>query len=336
MCSSHPARWKTHTSTNGQRCGEQLTELVSCTRKRSEFTLTFTVLKEPNGKKYYLTGISLDDEPGGSGPHIPRDPHLARIGGATLTSKRDRTYNSSFVRYFSARIGRPPPWLKGLQEKYSFVQAGFSVHAHCWMLLNQSFDGGTTYIEANLDRFIRAARKYWRGNKFLWGLDNWAWQMYGWEECQERAVMEFYHGCDVYQNPLVDPKVRKIIDQARPAKSNRPCSQFIRLPLDVVTLIAEQVCPVSYTAADVENMRNMLAAFQWVLPECFWNARCRRDVIFELNDMKKTNSHVDWEALRLDLMSLLADEQSALYNRARIMGIICSIKSNFFSKGKGK
>ncbi|RJE20172.1 hypothetical protein PHISCL_07489 [Aspergillus sclerotialis] len=262
------------------------------------------ILKGPNGK-HYLTGIHLRCSGETAGRDVPRDPHLARIGGST---RAPRFNNSTFVHYHNVRMGRQPRFLKGLQ-------CGYTVHAHCWMLLDRAFDGGRVYIEAKLDRFIRAPRKYWRGNKLLWGTDNWDWEMFLDDSDPDITAMMFYHGCYIYQNPLVDP-------------------EFKCLPLDVVTLIAEQVCPVRYTVTDVENIRNMLAAFQWVLPEFFWSARCRRYVIFELNDIKNTSPPVDWEALQLDLMRLLADGKSGLSNRARIMGLIGCIKSNFFSKRK--
>ncbi|RJE24732.1 hypothetical protein PHISCL_02941 [Aspergillus sclerotialis] len=278
------------------------------------------IIKGPN-TKHYLTGINILRFDGGCCRYVPRDPHLACIG----TKSEDPEFDNSFVHYYTAEIGRQRKWLIG-------YQCGYSVHAHCWVLLDRVFDGGTEFVEAHLERFIRAARKYWRDHKSLYGSSNWGRQFCGGPPL---TFMKCFYGCDIYQNPAVDPKVRRLIEQARKtkAKPSHLCSQFMRVSLDVATLIAEQLCPVNYTVADIKNIRNMLAAFQWVLPECFWSARCRRDVIFELGDIKEIDP-INWGALQLDLMTLLIDGKSGLSNRARIIGVITSIKSIYFSMRK--
>lgn len=187
-------------------------------------------------------------------------------------------------------------------------------------------------MEAHLGRFIQAARKYWQRHKDIYGRYSWSMAFF---QGPALPFIKRVYGCDIHQNPVVDPQVQRLIDQARKAKAkpNRLCSHSMRVPLDVATLIAEQVCPVNYTVADIKDMRNMLAAFQWVLPECFWGARCSRDVVFELADVKEIEP-INWETLQLDLMALLTDDESGLSNRARIIGVIASIKSIYFSKRK--
>ena len=110
-------------------------------------------------------------------------------------------------------------------------------------------------------------------------------------------------------------------------------SRFDCVPLDVAIMVAEHVCPVNYTSSDVENTCNMLLAFQWTLPDWFWQRRCKQDLVFELDELRKDGSLVDWQALSLDVMSLLADREwftsSGLGNRQRVLNRMIEIKRAF-------
>lgn len=145
---------------------------------------------------------------------------------------------------------------------------------------------------------------------------------------------EFQCGCNIFQNPLVVPEVQKAIGRAKHStRQNCLLPRFHRISLDNAALIAEQVCPVNYTKSDVENTRSMLFAFQWTLPDWFWQRRCHEDFVFELDDLRKGNSPVDWQALWLDQMSLLADREwylsSGLGNRERVLSSMNPVKLAF-------
>jgi hypothetical protein len=60
--------------------------------------------------------------------------------------------------------------------------------------------------------------------------------------------------------------------------------------MELTVLISEYVCPEDYTLDDVEDMRNMLLAFQWNLPDWFWRRWFREDLFFELNILMKSTS----------------------------------------------
>lgn len=276
----------------------------------------------------------------GAGHHVPSDPLQARIGGRKEFHRFDRV-DDSFVRFYTGMIGQQRPYLKS-------YRLGYPIHACCWVLLDRVFEGGTTFVKTKLNVLVRAVRNYWRDHKSLWGIYSWIPEDEldedeEWETPEMNVTLK--HGCDLYKNPLVVPEVQEAINRARNAGSKRngkrklPCSLFTGVPLDVAILIAEQVCPLDYTVADVENMRNILLAFQWVLPEWFWWRRCNEDLIFELDDLKNDASpSIDLQLLRLDLMSLLADKEryirSGLANRERTLGLLRSIKANFPSKGR--
>jgi hypothetical protein len=61
-----------------------------------------------------------------------------------------------------------------------------------------------------------------------------------------------------------------------------------RLPAEITHLISEWVLPIDYTSEDVQNTRNMLFAFGWDTPGCFWGRRFADDLFFELEISKKS------------------------------------------------
>jgi hypothetical protein len=81
------------------------------------------------------------------------------------------------------------------------------------------------------------------------------------------------------------------------------------LPLDIATLIADEICPPTYNEWQAANLRNLLSVFEWELPEFFWRRRVDEEAFFELQDIRKSNTdtHVDWKVLRLELMQLHGD-----------------------------
>jgi hypothetical protein len=285
-----------------------------------------TVIKESESS-YRLTGINMIQDDRSCGPlHIPNDPAIARIGKIN-ESPWSRTHvgydNIFFTSFYAADIGRQPDQLRG-------KKIGYIVHAHCWVLFERVL--GTKLTQRNLTKLIPTCRKYWRENELWWLHDyNISWV----EPTQFLSTLEL--GYDIYQNPLVIPAVQKAIEVAK-VEAERPnfCFRKISFPLEISLLISEWVCPVNHTGNDIKNIKNMLLTFQWKLPESFWRVRLNEDLFIELDELKKAESLVDWQVLRLGLMSLVSDRKwyfsSGLGNRERVLGIMVEIKKAYLEK----
>lgn len=119
--------------------------------------LTSTVIKESD-TKYRLTGINMMDEHPENPCYAPNNPKLARIGGR----KRARYDNHTFTQFYPASLGRQP-------SKYKGKLIGYTVHAHCWVLLGRV--EGLKLNEAKLAKLVQVCRKYWNNGK--------SWEIYG-------------------------------------------------------------------------------------------------------------------------------------------------------------
>lgn len=306
--------------------GHVSVELVSFREYLEWIELTCAVIKVSDSK-YRLTGINLMHRLDGFF-YFPNDPEIARIGGKAdlgayhAGDEKTRYDRDVFTGFRAASMGRQPPHHKGNVH-------GFIIHAHCWALLNRVLGATLIPTEIKLKKLVLSSRKYWRNQK-LQKLDDW--QL---ERCKADQALEppYEHGCDIYQNPLVIPALQKIItcEKARAAKDRiRP--GLSRLPMEIDILISEWVCPVNCTLKETRDMRSMLLAFQWKLPDGFWRRRLNinEDLFFELNILRKSGSPVNWQILKLDLMGLHLDEEwysrSGLPNRGRIIRNILAIK----------
>lgn len=237
---------------------------------------------------------------------------MARIGG----KPNARYDNSLFTPFYAANIGRQPSQLLG-------KKIGYIVHAHCWLLFGRVL--GKTLTRCNFTKLIRTSKKYWHKHELL------ELQDYNIRYVEPTQILpNFELGCDIYQNPLVIPAVQKAIDVAK-IKDERPKYSFkgINFPFEVSLLIAEWVCPINHTGKDIKNIKNMLLAFQWKLPDFFWRVRLNEDLFIELGELTEAKSPVDWQVLRLGLMSLVSDRKwyfsSGLGNRERVLGIMADI-----------
>ena len=280
--------------------------------------LTITVMKESE-TKYRLTGINMIEDHSNELLYIPNDPTVARIGGKTNA----RYDNIRFTSFYAANIGRQPI---RLHDK----NIGYIVHAHCWVLFERVL--GTKLTQRNLAKFVQTSRKFWSKNE-LWGLRD---HKISWvEPTQILSTLELGH--DIYQNSLVIPAVQKAIDVAK-VEAKRPnyCFQKISFPLEISVLIAEWVCPVNHTGKDIKNTENMLLAFQWKLPDYFWRVRLNEKLFIELYELKKSESPLDCQVLRLGLMSLVSDRKwyfhSGLGNWERVLEIMVDMKKAYLEK----
>ncbi|KAJ5356138.1 hypothetical protein N7517_010747 [Penicillium concentricum] len=247
---------------------------------------------------------------------------MARIGGRSHTLK----YDDNFIQFYAADIKRQ-------SSQFKNEHIGFIVHAHCWALLNHVIP--TTLVEKKMDKFICVAQDYWRDNK-SWGSTSSPLRLEKYSGKCLGSMPRWKYGSDIYKNPLIVSGVQKAIDTAKKYKQRHiqpRCSNYSNVPLDIAILIAEWICPIDYTPADVRNTRNMLSAWQWELPDGFWKRWLREeDIIFELEAPREVNYSIDWQSLRLDLMALVSDRRyvsSGLVNRVRVLGFMTAIASDF-------
>lgn len=245
------------------------------------------------------------------------DPAKARIRG-----KKNSPYDHQiFTEFYAAHITRQP---RGLKDK----TIGYVVHAHCWSLFGKV--EGLGLANVNLAKLVRVCRKYWRHHRWWWALDadytgSYEDELnlpYNWEPCL----------LNVSQSPLTVPGIQQAMDSAAKTGCNDLSSSLNILPLELMILISDYVCPITdYTADDVRNLRNMLLGFRWQLPKYFWRVRLDESLFSRLSKCDES-SFADWK-LRLSLMSIVADpnklKSSGLVNRGRVLEIMRALKEAY-------
>jgi hypothetical protein len=106
------------------------------------------------------------------------------------------------------------------------------------------------------------------------------------------------------------------------------------LPLDLAVTIVDLVYETQpHCQQRIDDIRNLLEAFRWNLPNTYWQARCNKQLLFELDDLIKAGTAVDWSGLCLGIEELLLDGDwycnSGLNNRGRTLKLLSGIKKNF-------
>ena len=238
---------------------------------------------------------------------MPKDINMAHICDK---SREPRHGHESFTQFNIAEIRNGP-------IEYVKERTGYMIHAHCWALLECIL--GPEFKQTKLDVFIQAAKKHWShdASSRIDELD----AMWG----GRYDPVEWYsRRCNIYLSPLVIPEVQNAIERAKNINNRSMIPHLTNLPLEISVMIMEYVCPIHYTKWDVKNTRSILSAFQWVLPNSFWELRFRNHerLLFELRSLKDMNS-VNWQSLWLDMMALLCDSDrfmtSGLATRERVL-----------------
>lgn len=258
------------------------------------------VVRLSSTSNFRLTGINyIQYRPNVT--HFPKDVSLARIGYQGWKPRLEE--DPAFVELRPANISQEPPEFNG-------EPVGYIIHAHCWALLNQT--SGATFGQVQLQKFIRAAQNYWRGNRSRGSIND------GHSYLPTRGVWGS-NDWHIWHSPLIIPEIQTAIKRAQNIK---PSGTYFDLPLELQMMIIEVAHP--------QDIRNMLLAFGWILPESFWKSHFSIDghLFFELNPLKKTNS-ARWQTIYLELASVLQDKDkfwsSGLGNRQRVLKIIDSI-----------
>jgi hypothetical protein len=245
------------------------------------------------------------------GPYYAvNDPTKARISGKKNSQYDDRM----FTQFYAASIENQP-------RKYDGKTIGYFIHAHCWALLGRVEGLGPN--NPNLAKLIQICREYWQSSRW-WGI------------CSpyvppSELISSSRYNLDVSENPLIVPAIQQAMDYAK-IECYHPSPRFSILPLELMILISEYICPITdYTVDDVQNLRNILLGFGWELPRWFWRVRLDDDLFFEWKKSSESPS-ADW-IVRLNLMSLTAERgnavSSGLGNRERLLGIISSLNEAY-------
>lgn len=255
-------------------------------------------------------------------PQVPRDPRKARIGNARWQNP---------VRAACTRF-RPVDMLNPDKNKTA-EQIGYTIHAHCWILVNRVI--GIGLVETNLKIFVKAVERFWMENLELWNLDPFDDESIPVPDRPVRAASSDEPSA-TWGNPAIVPEIQGIIEQATRilhthCHSQRMWSSVVsQVPLEIAIQIADMA-----KLASITDMRNMLAAFEWRLPDSYWQSCCQMDLIFEYDDLRKTNNPVDWQFLGLATGELLEDpkwyNKSGLRTRRRTFQLLGQIKSVFLN-----
>lgn len=236
---------------------------------------------------------------------MPKDVDIARIGG-----KDSETYDELlFTQFNIAFVDREQP------QEFHGKTTGHTIHAHCWVLLDRMLNIMSS--KTKLQAFVRAAQRYWKTHPTL---------IPGTIHGYVKGL--WFPGSELALGPLILPEIQRAItfaiEYANDIKSD-PYFHFTNLPMDIRILIVELLCPMKYRGRDVQNTRNMLWAFEWIIPTSFWVARVDEKLLFELDSVDKTDS-VTWQCLCLELMPFLCDRglynSSGLENRRRVQKLI--------------
>lgn len=233
---------------------------------------------------------------------------------------------------------------------------GYIFHAHCWVLVDRVI--GHAIIEMNLKMFVRSIEHFWKENRALWKQDqfdnNYDDPFNPFRSHLDKAPQasgsisadeDLSRQVDTWQNPANIPEIHRLIEQAiqdHPKDNkdghrsrNPPQSAACHIPVDIALLIMDTIYnDDNYNHESIENTQNMLTAFQWKLPDSYWQNRCKMDLIFEFHDILKSNNHlVDWQLLCLGTEKLLLDydwyDRSGLKNRGRTLQLLERLKGTF-------
>ncbi|GFF48382.1 hypothetical protein IFM51744_06813 [Aspergillus udagawae] len=301
------------------------------------------ILEDPKTSQILLSGISNGLSINFWPRPVPRNPQRASIRNLALD---DDDWNADF---HMANLFEPD-WNREAGEPI-----GYPIHAHCWLLLDRFV--GHDLIMSNLHEFLRAVEGFWGENKKHWGifLDHLSYDGLcnnnngpHWpaeqrirtpELCAEE--LEELTQWHTPGSPLRNPDIQRLITQNLLSQRDDPGqgqktiqSRVSCLPLDLAVTMVDLIYETQPRCQQrIYDTRNLLEAFQWRLPNTYWQARCNTQLLFELDDLIKARTAVNWSGLCLGIEELLLDDDwycnSGLKHRARIVNLLNGIKEGF-------
>jgi hypothetical protein len=86
---------------------------------------------------------------------------------------------------------------------------------------------------------------------------------------------------------------------------------------------------MNYTPSSVKNLTNTIAAFHWALPDSFWRQRVDEEIFFELEDIRKSQTRINLQFVRLDLtlLSLKEGRKYGLQFRCEMISTLRNLMS---------
>ena len=284
-----------------------------------------------------MSGITQERMNVDFGPSpVPRDPQRARIGNALKNPSKH------FAQYQRVDMSHP-------ERNDKNQQIGYLIHAHCWVLLDHVI--GHELIERNLRIFLNAITKFWKENHALWNPllldDDYDGTFYPIHQRLRETPQTTENNyikmecVDTLQNPVIVPEIRALINQTVRAcfenddRSARPRQTVaFDVPLEIAMMIVNVIYDnIYYNQASIYDLRNMLTAFQWRLPNSYWQSRCKKYLIFEFDELIRNNQTVDWQFLCLRTEELFLKDGwydgGGLKNRGRILQLLQGLKKIF-------
>ncbi|KAK2755790.1 hypothetical protein FQN54_005940 [Arachnomyces sp. PD_36] len=277
---------------------------------------------------------------------VPRDPQKARIGhGLEMFDHLGEVDQFLLADMF----------LPELSDRQGLL--GYLVHAHCWVLVDRVI--GLKLVERELRLFVEAIRQFWKEKHDLWGLlrinINYEDAFYpAYNRLRKTRQIAASSGrrnlkrcVDTSKNPVIVPELQTLINRAVSGHSTNDYvplrsqhAAVFDVPLEIAMMIVGILYKyIYYSQASINDLRNMLTAFQWKLPDSYWQSRCKKDLIFEVDDLIRSNDQaVDWQFLCLGIEELLLKkgwyDYGGLKNRGRTLHLLQGIKNIFLEKIK--
>ena len=181
------------------------------------------------------------------------------------------------------------------------------MHPHCWVLLDRVI--GHELVEMSLKRFLKAIEQFWQGNSKLFLAD---------EDQFDRDYDDPFHSLrnrleetpepienggirenlfkqvDTWRDPVNVPEIQALVEQAvqQNPRDDHECSLVaLDVPLEIAVMIVDMIYnSIDYNQESIIDTRNLLSAFQWKLPDSYWQNRCKRDSVFEFEDLIMSNN----------------------------------------------
>jgi hypothetical protein len=227
---------------------------------------------------------------------------------------------------------------------------GYPIHAHCWLLLERFV--GHDLIIPNLHTFVRAVEGFWNhasvdGVCYMKGTLCTHWLKEQRKGTSAELLLKLHAKwtkCRLWHtpgSPLRIPDIQQLIAQNIQPRKDNSCqgqsgiqSQGFCLPLDIAMTIVDLIYETQpHCQQRINNIRNLLEAFRWSLPNTYWQARCNTQLLFELDDLIKAGTAANWSGLCLGVEELLLDDNwycnSGLNYRAQTLKLLNGIKENF-------
>jgi hypothetical protein len=226
------------------------------------------------------------------------------------------------------------------------ARIGYVMHPHCWLLVDRFLGHGV--VKQDLRAFTQAVEIYWRAaDRTLWMPD----LIHDTDDypCYDNAAPWIKQYCPRYaadfnrthmsESPLIIRDIQALIAMAT-QEHEKPLGHTMKLhsivadiPVEMIMMMVDTIYQSRPPCHErIQDTRNVLEAFQWKLPDSYWQRRCNPNLVFEVQDVIKAGTQIDWAYFCLGLHELLLQGDwycnSGLYFRGRILDLIECIRGS--------